>query len=142
MVARKKTKIDNFEEDLKSIDPKVIELIKKQVREELAKDDIQLKEELKKKLAVEKRLRTQYVNKMLKSDTPWFELVATAPIDDDSGLEYQMEWNTSFQRFLVSKKIMGVDDLERVEHWLIEMLHNIIEQKEKDKLEKGESEFE
>lgn len=141
-MATKKTKIDNFEDDLKDIDPKVIALIKKQVKEEIAKDDEQLKAELKKTRASEKRVRTQYINKMMTSDVPWFDLIATAPDGDDAGLEYRMEWNTSFQRFLVSKKMMGVDDLERVEHWLIEMLHNIIEQKEAEKLENGESEFE
>lgn len=142
MTTKKRTKIDDFEEDLKSIDPKVIELIKTQVREELAKDDAQLKDELKKKRTSEKRVRTQYINKMVQSDLPWFNLESTAPDNDDTVLQYTMEWNTSFQNFLISKKITGIDDLERVEHWLIEMLHNIIEQKEEEKLEKGGSTFE
>lgn len=142
MTTKKKTKIDDLEEDLKNISPELIELIKNQVRAEIQKDDAELKDELRKKRANEKRLRTQYINKMELSDVPWFTLTAMAPDEDNSGLEYQMDWNVSFQKFLIGNKITGIDDVERVEHWLIEMLHNIIEQKEAEKMEKDESEFE
>lgn len=141
MTIRKKNKIDDFEEDLKNIDPKVIDLIKNQIREELTKDDDQLKEELKKEKIAEKRVKTQYLNKMMKSNVPWFDLTATSTEDEESVLQYELEWNTSFQRFLIQNKIAGTNDLERTEHWLIEMLHNIIEIKESKKLDKNESEF-
>lgn len=145
-MATKKTKIDDFEDDLNDISPELLQKIKDEVKAELQKDNEKLKDEIKKKRSVEKRMRTQYVNKMSDSDLPWFMMVATTPEEDfevdEAGLAYEMEWNTPFQQFLVSKKIMGSNDLDRVEHWLIEMLHSIIESKEAEKMENNDSEFE
>lgn len=139
MTTKRKTKIDDFEDDLKKIDPKIIEALKSEIKEDLKRDENDLKEKIKKIRATEKRMHTQYVNRMLKSDLPWFELVSTTTDDGvNEGLAYVLEWNTAFQQFLVSKGVMGANDLDRTTSWLVEMLHVVIEQKEMEK----ESEFE
>ena len=143
-MVKKTTKIDDFEDALENLDPKLLNALKEKVRTEIEKDNNELKEELKKRRTNEKRVRTQYINRMNDSDLPWFILIAF-PSDDEeegTGLGYELDWNTAFQLFLTQQKIGGIDDLDRVENFLVEMLHNIIERKEEERLEKGESEFE
>lgn len=138
----RKTKIDDFEQALEDIDPKLVQFLKEKVKTELEQDDEKLKQELKKKSTNEKRAKTQYVNRMHESNNPWFMLI-TSPPDDEKmeGLSYELDWNLPFQSFLSQRKIGGVDDIDRVENFLVEMLHSIIERKEEERLEKGESEF-
>jgi len=143
MIKKKTTKIDDFEDALENLDPKLLNALKEKVRTEIEKDNNELKEELKKRRTNEKRARTQYINRMNDSDLPWFILIASPPNEgENEGLSYELDWNTAFQLFLTQQKIGGIDDLDRVENFLVEMLHNIIERKEEERLEKGESEFE
>lgn len=134
---------DRIKELEKQIDPETLELLKSQIRDEMQKDYDGMKEELKKEYEAEESVKNDYFKKMLGSPRPWFVMVSTTPEDKTiDGLAFEMQWNEAFQKLLITKKITGIDELDRIENYLIEMLHNIIEQKEVEKEEKEMSEFE
>jgi len=121
-------------------------------KEQLAKLMEEMKEELKRELKSEaekeadaerlrkeqiKKERQEYVQKMKESDESWMDIEAWD--EDGTGAKIELDWNDAFIKHLRDNGIVGTDDDQVVQKWLILLMQDMTGKMED---EKEEGEFE
>lgn len=105
-----------------TIDPKLIDAVRKQVLDELKAESAREEAQAAKAREEGDAIRTAFVEKMKQSSEPWVDVLMW--VETPTGVKYQLDWNDAFIKHLEGNGIKGVDEDQTVQKWVALLLRS------------------
>ena len=102
------------------IDPKLIDIVRKQILDELKADSAREHAQADKAREEGDAIRAKFVEEMKASSEPWVDVLMW--VETPTGVKYQLDWNDAFIKHLENNGIKGVDQDQTCQKWVAILL--------------------